>query len=386
MYIFNPEHDLALANFSSNYTPPSSAIRMAKDLAVLPVWYSEQEVVIAEGEVNREFLEAIKSKLHLPAQLISFMEIAQRSKEEIIPWGWNPSLCKKLLSYGVSESQLPTIRDIQMLRDYSSRKNAVQLLKELKSENSDFCGESYFFQEIDELLSYLHSIPGNKVLKMPVSGSGKGLIWILGEITDKQTDWCKRVIKVQGGVVAEPVLDKVSDFAMEFYLDNSVIDFRGYSLFRSASSGAYIGNELISDEKVERVLAQYVHFKFILQLRKLLMEKLTDLFPEYKGYLGVDMMICNTDEGFKIQPCVEINMRMNMGVVSRLFHNKYMNPEGEGSFVVSYFKKSENAVNFQEKLQQESPLKVENGKIVSGYLSLTPVTADTNYIVYVMVK
>lgn len=40
MYLFNPEHDLALANFSPNYTPPASAALMAAELALLPAWYS----------------------------------------------------------------------------------------------------------------------------------------------------------------------------------------------------------------------------------------------------------------------------------------------------------------------------------------------------------
>ena len=49
MHLFNPEHDLALANFSPNYTPPASATLMAAELALLPVWYSGGEPVVAEG-------------------------------------------------------------------------------------------------------------------------------------------------------------------------------------------------------------------------------------------------------------------------------------------------------------------------------------------------
>ena len=386
IYIFNPEHDLALANFSSNYTPPSSILKMAQDLAVLPVWYSDRDMLVAEGVANQKYFETIQKLFPIYTQLISYNDISLRPDEEIIPWGWNPALCKKLKSYEVTDSQLPTIEKLQILRDYSSRKNAVQLLKELKFENSDYCGNSFYFQEFGDLLTYLQSTPGNKVLKMPVSGSGKGLIWIFGEITDKQTDWCKRVIKGQGGVVAEPVLDKVVDFAMEFYLEYGIVNFTGYSLFCSAPSGAYQGNQLISDEKIEKKLAEYVSIELLKQLKESLMIKLAELFPDYKGYAGVDMMICNSVKGFQIQPSVEINMRMNMGVVSRLFHNQFMSPESEGKFVVDYFKKPGSVVNFHEKLQQELPLKVENGKIISGYLSLTPVTVDTHYNVYVVVK
>jgi hypothetical protein len=120
-------------------------------------------------------------------------------------------------------------------------------------------------------------------------------------------------------------------------------------------------------------------------LRDSLSVKLSRYFPKYSGYAGVDMMICETDEGYRIQPCVEINMRMNMGVVARIFHSRYMEPGAEGKFVVDYFKKSGSAKLFHEKMQREWPLEVVQGKIISGYLPLTPVTSDTCYMAYVQI-
>ncbi|NLX66059.1 MAG: hypothetical protein GXZ19_04695, partial [Bacteroidales bacterium] len=54
MYLFNPENDLALANFSPNYTPPASAIRLAEELAALPIWYggSDAAAPVEEGLVE----------------------------------------------------------------------------------------------------------------------------------------------------------------------------------------------------------------------------------------------------------------------------------------------------------------------------------------------
>jgi hypothetical protein len=209
-------------------------------------------------------------------------------------------------------------------------------------------------------------------------------MWILGDMTDKQTDWCRRVIRQQGGVVAEPVLRKVLDFAMEFYLDGGACRFAGYSLFHAADSGAYGGNELLSDSRIEEKLSAYIPVALLHRLRDALSEKLVACFPLYTGYAGVDMMICETDEGYRVQPCVEINLRMNMGMVARIFHDRYLQPGTEGQFVVDYFKKPDDALLFHQKMQRNSPLRVENGKIVSGYLSLTPVTADTRYMAYVV--
>ncbi len=426
MYLFNPENDLALANFSLNYTPPASAIRMAEELAVLPIWYagadaasagkdglvggmstaidtkavawdtvmaagsadtseSSDTKVIAAGELNRSFLETVKKVLPVQASLVSFSDIASYPYLKIVPWGWNPALKRKLISSGVSEDALPSAKELIRLRSYSNRLHAVEILRELQTEEEIFCGESRFFTDTEELYAWLQSISGNKVLKMPLSGSGKGLIWILGEITDKQRDWCRRVVREQGGVVAEPVLTKIQDFAMEFYLHEGTVRFAGYSMFSAAASGAYTGNELLSDTRIEEKLTNFISVELLRRLRNSLIEKLSGRFPLYTGYAGVDMMVCETLGGYCLQPCVEINMRMNMGIVARIFHNRYMYPDAEGKFVVDYFKKPEGALLFHEKMQRESPLKVENGKILSGYLSLTPVTKTTGYIAYVSV-
>ncbi|MEA4916631.1 hypothetical protein [Proteiniphilum sp.] len=386
MYLFNPENDLALANFTPNYTPPASAIRMAEELAVLPIWYAGKDTkVIASGELNQSYLEIVRKVLPVEASLISFSDIALYPSRKIVPWGWNPTLRRKLISYGVDERALVSPEDLMRLRNYSSRRHAVEILQELQTEETGCCGESRFFTDTDELYVWLQSVPGNKVLKMPLSGSGKGLIWILGEITDKQCDWCRRVVREQGGVVAEPMLAKMQDFAMEFYLHEGEARFTGYSMFNTAASGAYIGNELLSDARIEEKLCKYMPIELLHRLRKSLAEKLSRRFLLYTGYAGVDMMACETSGGYCIQPCVETNMRMNMGMAARIFYDRYVHPGAEGRFVVDYFKKLESALSFHEKMQRESPLMVENEKILSGYLSLTPVTRTTNYIAYVNV-
>jgi hypothetical protein len=287
------------------------------------------------------------------------------------------------MSHGADGEALPSPEELARLREYSNRLHAVEILRELRSEEDGFCGESHFFTDTEELYTWLQSVPGNKVLKMPLSGSGKGLIWILGEITGKQRDRCRRIIREQGGIAAEPVLVRKQDFAMEFYLHGGEIRFAGYSMFSAAASGAYTGNELLSDARIEAELCKYVPTGLLHRLRVSLAEKLSCRFPFYSGYAGVDMMICETAAGgYCIQPCVEINMRMNMGMAARIFYGRYMCAGAEGKFTVDYFKKPGSALSFHEKMQRESPLTVENGKILSGYLSLTPVTETTCYITY----
>lgn len=386
MFLFNPDNDLALANFSTNYTPPASALKIAGDLAALPLWYAPQNsMVVAEGLHSELFLSRMQKNFPIRSSLISFSDISQFPKEKINPWGWNPALKKRLTDVGVREENLPSGEYLQLLRDYSGRQNAVRMLREAKELRTNFCGESHLFSTLEDVLHFLSVTQGNKVLKMPNSGSGKGLVWILGEITDKQTDWCRRVIREQGGIIAEPVLEKVQDFAMEFFCENGNVSFSGYSLFKSAASGAYLGNFLLSNADIEKKLSKLVFIESLHWLKAFYLKKLIEYFPHYNGYIGVDMMICQTEKGYQIQPCVEMNVRMNMGMVARIFHDKFVHFDSSGKFVVDYFKKREEALGFQQKMQKDFPLVVDNGRIKSGFLNLTAVSQETNYVAWVLI-
>lgn len=388
MYLFNPDNDLALANFNPNFTAPASAIKLRSDLSLLPIWYaSDGALVIAEGDLNHKHLRFLKEKLPVNNSLISFAELNNYTGRIIKPWGWNPAVRKQFIEKGVEEQLLPSLDDIKLIRNYSSRQNAVSLLTELKKSNAVFCGESYFYSDINTLLNYVYSTKVDLVLKMPYSGSGKGIVWIKDAITDKQIDWCKRVINTQGGIVIEPVLNKVQDFAMEFEITDAGIQYVGYSLFQSAASGAYVGNLLLPDTEIENVLSKYVPFDLLTQLRDALKSKLSTYFPLYRGFLGVDMMICQTDDStYQLQPCVEVNVRMNMGIVAHRIYQRFVHSHSSGMYSINYFKHEDEAQQFEKKMKSECPLTIEGDKIKYGYLSLTPVDKDTRYVACVSIK
>ena len=399
MYIFNPENDLALANFNPNYNAPSSALKMRSDLALLPIWYAADGAwVVAddkgdsnsdndgEADSNNQFLAKMKALFPLNSSLITPAQVANHSHRKLKPWGWNLGLRKEFIQLGMNQSQLPSIEHITLIRNYSSRENAVKLLKELRALNSDFCGSSHYYLHVQELFSYLRRAKGPQVLKMPYSGSGKGIMWLKGGITDKQRDWCRRVVKKQGGIVVEPVLNKVEDFAMEFQISDTGVHFVGYSLFQSAPSGAYLGNLLLSDAAIEDRLSTYIARGQLVELKDMLIEKLAVYFPHYRGYLGVDMMVCKTNKfAYQLQPCVEVNVRMNMGIVAHLFQERYLHPSSTGMFSINYYKLEDDAKKNFLALQADNPLVMEEGRIKSGYLALTPVYRSTNYVANVLI-
>lgn len=380
---------MALANNSTNFTAPASARRLRDDLALLPVWYApDGALVIAEGELNKRFLEFLKKEVFpINNSLLSVTELSNFSDSVILPWGWNPTLRRQLIQKGMDEQSLPSISELEQIHSYSGRQNAVKLLAELKELNSAFCGNSFYYSDLDKLLNYIYVAQEEQLLKMPYSGSGKGIVWIKGAITDKQIDWCRRVINTQGGVVVEPVLNKVQDFAMEFEMTDTGIQFVGYSLFQSAPSGAYAGSLLLSDEAIEDILSAYIERSWLEQLRSTLTVKLSQYFPHYRGYLGVDMMICQTaDSDYRLQPCVEVNMRMNMGIVAHRIYERFVHPHSSGIYSINFFKQEGEAIEYAQAMQSNNPLVIENGRLVTGYLALTPIDKDTRYVASVSIK
>lgn len=390
LYIFNPDNDLALASGDANYMPPASARRMAEELALLPVWYaSAGSTVLAPSAYNLAFLREMQECLSLPVELVTEPELASEQELQPMPWGWNPSLRKRLQRLGVSEAELPGLSYLEELRYFSHRNRAVELLPRLQLDES-FCGESFYLMKPEEWRHFIESHT-SCLLKAPLSGSGKGLNWCKGAFTDFISGWCNRVATLQGGIIAEPIYDKVMDFAMEFFSDgNGKVSFVGYSIFSTNSSGAYDGNLLLSDTEMERRLSVYVGKKVFDRLKQRLEEELPVRFAfGYSGYLGVDMMICRFSSEdrieYKIHPCVEINLRMNMGVVAHSIYRKYVSSDSTGHFSITFHSVSGEALKVHERMKADFPLQIEDGKIVTGYLPLVPVTSRSTYRVWIYV-
>ena len=390
LYIFNPEHDLALASGETNYMAPASARRMASELALLPMWYAEEgSGVLAPSAYNLDYVKKIQELLGLSVDLMTEPELAIEPNLDIRPWGWDVALRKRLSGLGMDEALLPSMEQLDGLREYSHRSKAVSFLPELQL-NEYFCGESYYLKTQEEWKTFVEERECC-LLKAPLSGSGKGLNWCKGIFTPFISGWCTRVAASQGGIIAEPIYNKVEDFAMEFYSDGTgEVTFMGYSLFHTGKSGMYEGNRLLSNEAIWKQLSQYVPSKVLTDLENCLKYRLSALVGTvYKGYLGVDMMICRFPENekpvFRIHPCVEINLRMNMGVVARFLYDRYVHPGSIGRFVIDYHPSEGEALQEHERMSATYPLKIREGRVYSGYLPLVPVHRRSCYRAWIWV-
>lgn len=390
LYIFNPDSDIALANNDVNYMAPASARRMAEDLALLPIWYAQPgSIVLAASAYNIDYLQGLKELFPLAANVLTVPELKDCTEVQVVPWGWNPSLCKWLNNNGVPLGKLPSVKWQDKIRWFSSRILAYRVLLEFRQE-AFCCGESFCLENEQDCEAFVkHYKPC--VLKAPWSGSGKGLNWCNdGNYTSSVAGWCKRILKDQQAVMGEPVYDKVEDFAMEFYADgHGRVVFVGYSLFATNAKGAYSGNILASSDALEKHIAAYISILRLIRIREKVQENLSYFVGAcYKGYLGVDMMICrdqNEEGSYLVHPCVEINMRMNMGIVAHSFYENFMVSGVSGNFMVEYYESNEKLVEEHRRAQEMFPLVMEEGRMLSGYLSLVPVTPQSKYRAYVTI-
>ena len=374
LYLFNPENDMALASGSPYYMAPSSAKKMANDLAVLPAWYADagSEILVTDSRQ----VEWLRNGCRMPLSVKGVLSVSDEH-EEIVPWGWSPAL-KYRLGVGVKREI-----DVDTLRLLSSRMTAVNLLPKLRVEGT--VGESFWLSSLEDVSAF--SIKHDRVLlKAPWSGSGKGIQPLCGLPDDNLKGWIRRIIATQGGVVAEPFYTKVKDFAMEFKVEGKDVAFVGYSLFETDVRGIYKENFLASDVVIEDILSEYVSRNLLYAVRENFLRELTDILGgNYQGYLGVDMMIVRCGEELLIHPCIEVNLRMNMGVVSRLLFDRFMFPKAIGRYVIEFFPQEGEALKAHENLMAQYELVMEGGLLRSGYLPLVPVYADTNYLIYVVV-
>ena len=90
---------MALACGDSYYMPPASARRMAADLSVLPAWYAAPgDAVLTDALLHGEQVKNLSPLL--PA--VEFVTGLSSSYTKISPWGWNPSLLRRLREAGIT--------------------------------------------------------------------------------------------------------------------------------------------------------------------------------------------------------------------------------------------------------------------------------------------
>lgn len=327
--MFNPEHDLALAANLARFTAPRAGRELRRDLGFLPALWAEEgdlvlvdDVALAENGMKPFAEKMARVRLVTRNDLL----MLHRSGEEVStvdPWGWDVSLVQQLRKC-VSDSLLPDNEWLERVRSMSHRRfSSEKFLPVLTALDGRLTGDSCM---VESLNGMPYGLP--VVLKSPWSSTGRGVRYARDEAGwSHNLTWAERVIAQQGGIMVEPLYNKVCDFAMEFQVESPAEEtssqrqtrYLGLSLF-TTERGAYTGNLVATEHQKRARLGSYVDLDLLDSVRDAIVS-LADrhIAPAYEGPFGVDMMMVEMDGKVCLHPCVELNLRRTMGHVALMF-------------------------------------------------------------------
>lgn len=391
---FNPGHETAILNRSPYYMAPANVVQMQNDLAFLPAWTTAPEnYVLMQDLLENDFSKYLSDNILPLAKAITSDSLNTISPEiTATPWGLSPQVIHFFeninTQYG-TDIIVPQWNNA--LSHLSSRHFAKECLERLSSAIPEI-SESIipvFISKLEDIEILVAKSSEKLLAKAPFSSSGRGLLWLpLSQLTRTERQILHGILKKQESVSIEKVLNKKLDFAMEFFIaEKGDISFEGYSLFKTNLKGGYSGNYLISQCNIQERICSYVDLNLLEKIKTALWKTIKEKFSNiYSGYIGVDMMIYEENGKNKLHPCVEINVRNNMGIVSLKLVQNYLHPDSIGSFHIDFNAQEKETYLIHNNMQEKHPAKFENGKLRSGYLSLCPVLQESKYRAYVFTE
>ena len=319
LHIFNPEHDIALAYNRGHLTMPHAAQELRMNLGWPPVlWASDGDAVLVD-DVCYALKASHRYRRNKDVLMVGWSDLKSLPVDVILPWGWDLTLRTSLSEAGVFPGILPSEDVLHGIRLLSSRFETIEALNVLRDGIVNLtCGESRFLTSISQVYDVLAEW-GDVVVKAPWSSSGRGIRYVSRRMNESTTGWVRRILEVQGGIMAEPYYNKVKDFGMEFYAHgDGHVEYEGLSLFQTENN-AYTGNILASEGEKIQIMKMFLP----LSLLDTIKERVCEYFPTrmrhlYAGPFGIDMMVVGRSDhkGFLLHPCVEINVRRTMGHVA----------------------------------------------------------------------
>ncbi len=391
LYFFNPTGEMAIANGTHSYQAPKLLQEFEAALSSLPAFFAQKDdVLLCPSEPLRESFIDFWGNFGVTMPQSRLLEEAandpvflSQKKNELHPWCWSPAVHHKLAPFKSNCSgaflQQPNAYWHADFKALYSRETARDILKSIIQENSSnsFLPQEHLPQSCSDLkeIEQLLMRWGKIVLKAPWSSSGRGLqVLRHGKLNSAVEQWTGSIFKQQGFVMVEPLLDKISDLAFQFEIKNGEVYFLGTSFFNTNSNGLYQAN--LIGQKPD-LLAHEEHFlnenkEVIPNLIQKAIAK-SPITKKYHGFLGVDAFVYRTEQGLRFQPCVEINLRYNMGTLA-LQLEKLIHEQARGEFKV-YFDPKSNFEDFSHQQQKENPAKAKAGKAYCGFF---PVSSTVN--------
>ena len=370
LLIFNPEHDYALADNQPQFVALRSAAQFAYDCApFMRYLYGDEDMVLNAYEpFGAEFRK-------------DFRPLAEAEQvTEVIPWGWDTAVTYQLHRIGIPERQLPSDERLAKLRELAHRKttiSAIEFLLDHHPHPEQLPLPPSYLTAPQQVEDFVKQTP-DALFKSPYSGNGRGHLYAHGKCSPTLLRQCTGVLKRQGAILAEKQYAVVQDFAMEFYCQDGIVEFRGLSLFKTEHYG-YGGNLLMPDSDILHILSKYIEIQDLQTIQELVQQFLNqEIAPYYNGDAGVDMFVYQEDGKYKLHPFVEVNLRKTMGLSAHDIYARYCHPESRGMFRIVH-----GTVETHGRASLQTEMHYRNGLWFSGTAVLNPVTDKTQYAVVV---
>lgn len=322
------------------FVPSKTILQMEVDLQRLPRWWAEDgdailirvpagsdgcdtiykdcAVVCADARDN-EFTPYIYNRY-------SELHDATGHDYQPMPWGWSRSVRERLRRFGMDSDALPSDDWLHDYRTLASREFGCQFMRAVLAEAAGstlkdrLVGEEMrFFTDFESVMRHTSDTSKDYILKSPWSSSGRGITVSKSGMSEKAATMAKATINAQGGVLVDRFYRKTMDLALEYYVSpNGGTDFIGYSIFQATADGKYCHNLLKSNAElrgiIDNALGDSSLTDFVIDIHKRLLTRL--LGGRYSGFLGIDMLLAEDGGALKVHPCIEMNLRMNMGIAA----------------------------------------------------------------------
>lgn len=401
LYIFNATSEMAISNGTVSFMPNKILTRFEQDLDILPICYTQEEDVILVNQIpDTKFLESLKNvgisipRFELFPQALTNQKFLKEEKGELRPWGWSNRIHHQLTPFKAQCNKdyldQPNANWKIEHKELYSRKLALACLEHIKSNSlsTKYISNDIFpiictkQSEVEELQERWQQI----VIKSPWSSSGRGLQVLRKAYINKSVEQALGgVLKSQGYVMVEALVDKQLDFSVQFHSNGKgQLEYLGFGFFNTNDNGQYQANYIgFTPSIFSQSLSKSDQELLINNIEQALIKH--NIADEYCGYLGVDcMLFLNKDGEMKIQPCLEINLRYNMGTIA-IKLDPYIHSESKGTFNI-YAEAKSDFVSFNKKMTQEHPFEMKDGKWFKGYLPLTSPNQDKLFGAYIFLE
>lgn len=401
IYIFNATSEMAISNGTVSFMPNRILTRFEQDLDLLPICYADSDDVILVNQIpDTKFLESLHNvgidtpRFELFPQALTKQAFLKEEKSHLRPWGWSPRIHHQLAPFKSQCSQSYTNQPNANWKiehkELYSRKLALECLEHItnNSPSDKYISKDIFpvictkQSQVEELQQKWQQI----VIKSPWSSSGRGLQVLRKAFINKSVEQALGgVLKSQGYVMVEALVNKQLDFSVQFFSNGKgQLEFLGFGFFDTNDNGQYQANFIGYTPKLfNQSLSKEDQENLVIEINAALKEH--RIANDYCGYLGVDcMLFLDTKGQMKVQPCLEINLRYNMGTIA-IKLNPYIHRESKGTFNI-YADAKSDFVSFSEEMTQKHPFEIKDGKWFKGYLPLTSPNQDKLFGAYVFLE